>query len=79
MFNRYRKSIAALVGAVATWGLAASADGAYDQAEWWALVAAVGTVVAVWGIPNDPPPGEPADPNSSERETPEPGTTLFHY
>lgn len=51
--SKYRKSIAAFIGAVATWGLAAAEDGVYTQPEWWALLAALAGVVAVWGVPND--------------------------
>lgn len=63
---RYRKSIAALLGALSTWGIA-SYEGGYSQGEWWALVGVVGTVVAVWGIPNDTPAGEAPAPGVSER------------
>jgi len=59
--DRYRKSIAALVGALATWGLAAAADGEYTHAEWWGLLAALATVVAVWGSENATTPSEPGD------------------
>ena len=58
MFARYRKSIAALIGTLSTWGLAAGADGVYTQLEWWGLVAAFGTVVAVWGVPNEDAPDQ---------------------
>lgn len=54
MFSRYAKSISAAVGALATWGLAASADGVYEQQEWWGLVAAAGTTLVVFAVPNTP-------------------------
>lgn len=65
--TRYRKSLAALIGTVATWGAAAAATGGVTPAEWWGLLAALGTVVAVWGVPNDAPAGELPDPTQSER------------
>lgn len=67
MFSRYRKSIATAIGGLAGWGLTASADGVYTQQEWWGLVVVLGGVVATWGLANDPPKGEPADPAVSER------------
>lgn len=65
--SRYRKSIAALLTAVATWGATAAADGSFDAIEWSGLLGALATVVAVWGVPNDTPTGEPRDPAVSER------------
>jgi len=67
MLARYRKSVAALLGSVATWGLTAGADGTYDQVELWGLLAALAAVFAVWGTPNDVPAGAPRDPGMSER------------
>jgi hypothetical protein len=67
MLNRYRKSVSSLVATVAGWGVAASTDGVYTQQEWWGLGILLAGVVAVWGIPNDPPAGRAADPNVSER------------
>jgi hypothetical protein len=58
--SRYRKSIAGALGALATWGLTAGADGHYTQAELWGLLAAAAAVVAVWGASNDPPLAAPA-------------------
>lgn len=48
-----RKTIAALVGAVLTWGTVAQVDG-IETAEWWGLAVAVATVVGVFGVPNEP-------------------------
>ena len=68
MLVKYRKSIVAAIGTLVAWGLSATTDGHVTIAEWWGLVAVVGTVLGVWGIPNDMPPGEPLDPNLSVRE-----------
>ena len=76
MFNRYRKSISSLIATVAGWGLAASADSVYTAQEWWGLAILLGGVVAVWGLPNDPPAGQPADPAVSERGAIDLGSAL---
>lgn len=47
------KAIAALLGAVGTWGMTAASDG-IQSIEWFGLLVALGTVVAVWAIPNEP-------------------------
>lgn len=65
--SRYMKAIAAFLGALATWGIAAGADGGYDQVELWGLAGVLATVLATYSIPNTPPAGEPADPRVSEK------------
>jgi len=65
--SRYFKAIAALLGAVSTWGITAAADDAISTVEWFGLVGALGTVIAVYAVPNDPPAGQLADPALSER------------
>lgn len=67
--SRYAKALAALFGAVGTWGVTAAQDG-IQQTEWFGLLIALGTVAAVYGTPNTPPPGQPADPAMSEQHTP---------
>jgi hypothetical protein len=57
-FAHYRKSIAAAVGALGAWWLAAFENGTVSPVEYGALIVAIGTVSAVWGVPNDP--AEPA-------------------
>lgn len=58
-FAAYRKSIAAAFGAVGGWWLLTFENGSVSTVEWGALIVAVGTVIAVWGVPNDP-----AEPNA---------------
>lgn len=50
----YAKSIVALLGALATWGLTASEDGVYTQVEIWGAVLALSTAAGVWLVPNEP-------------------------
>lgn len=66
--SRYAKTVAAVVGTIATWGATASADGTITQVEWWGLLAALAAVVGVYGVPNRPPAGEPSDPAMSEQD-----------
>lgn len=47
------KAIAALLGAVSVWGITAMEDSAVTGVEWFGLVAALGTVFAVWAVPNE--------------------------
>ena len=64
--SRYRKTYAAVVAAIlATIPLVW--DVAISQAEAITLVTVWSGVGAVYLWPNDPPVGEPADPNMSER------------
>lgn len=65
--SRYAKAVSALLGAIATWGITAVADDAVSGVEWFGLLGALATVFATWAIPNDPPAGEPPDPDISER------------
>lgn len=54
--GEFRKALAAVLGAFATWGAtAAVADGRVDSGEWWGLAVAVAAAFAVWLVPNDPP------------------------
>ena len=55
MIARNRKGIVALLGGLATWGVAAGADGTYSQVELWGLLAVAATVFGVWGVTNAPP------------------------
>lgn len=61
----YRKTIAALVGAVLTWCAAALSDNAVTTMEWIALGIAVATALGVYGTPNEAeatkPPFKPKD------------------
>lgn len=65
--SRYAKSIAAVIGAIATWGITAASDNSITLVEWFGLLGALATVVAVYSVPNQPPPGQPADPAMSEQ------------
>lgn len=58
------KAIAALLGAVGTWGITALEDNAINGVEWSGLLVALGTAVAVYGLKN----GEDADPTTSTPE-----------
>lgn len=53
---RYRKSIVAVIGAVAVALTAALSDGAMSPADWAAVAVAVLTACGVYGFPNSPPP-----------------------
>lgn len=53
--NQIRKSIAALVFTVGTWGVTAFAEGGVNGVEWAGLLVAIGGTAAVWGVPNDDP------------------------
>lgn len=64
--TRYAKAITAIVGAVSTWAATYYPDD-LDVQKWLGLATALATVIGVFAIPNSPPPGEPADPNISER------------
>ena len=58
MLRAYKKTIAAIVGAVLTWGLTAQDDG-IQAAEWWGLGVAVATALGVYQVSNEPnPPDE---------------------
>lgn len=66
--SRYVKTIAALLGAVGTWGTTAAQDG-ISQAEYFGLLVALATALGVYAFPNTNPDG-PADPNVSETDGP---------
>jgi hypothetical protein len=55
--SNYVKAISALLGAVSTWGITASADDAITQVELYGLLGAVATVLAVYAFPNKPSHG----------------------
>lgn len=55
----YRKTIAALVGAVLTWLTATLGDNAVSTQEWIALGVAVATALGVYGTPNEAEAGKP--------------------
>jgi len=65
--SRYSKTIAAILGAVSTWGITAAAEGGINAVEWYGLLGALAAALAVYGIPNVAPTGEPADPGMSEQ------------
>lgn len=63
--TRYFKFIIALLGGLSSWGVTASVDG-YEDAELWGILAILATALAVFVVPNTPPPGEPRRPDVSE-------------
>lgn len=65
--TRYAKAVAALLGTISTWGVTAIADEGINGIEWFGLLGALGTIAAVYGIPNTPPVGQASDPNMSEQ------------
>lgn len=65
---RYRKTVAALLTLIATWGGTALIDGGVDGVEWFGLLGAFGAAL-VYGVPNDTPTGQAPDPAMSERDT----------
>ena len=78
--TRYAKSLAALLGAIGTWGVTAAEDGAISLGEWFGVLIALSTALAVFALPNRPPGGEPHDPAVSEqdpRAVPDAGLTLL--
>lgn len=62
--STYAKAVAAFLGSLATWGIAAGADGNYSQVELWGLVGVVGTTLATYVVTNKPTPpqGPPTNP-----------------
>jgi hypothetical protein len=67
MMTRYSKTIVALLGALATWGVTAAEDNTYTQVELWGALLALATAAGVYAFPNRPPAGEPSDPLISEQ------------
>lgn len=57
--TKYAKTVIGAILALATWGITASSDGVYEQAELWGGLAAVATAVGVYLWPNRAPSGEP--------------------
>jgi hypothetical protein len=54
--SRYRKTVAALIGALLTWaGTAYVPDGTVDRAEGFSLAIAVATAVGVYAVTNAAP------------------------
>ena len=66
--SRYLKTIAAMLGAISTWGITAAAEGGINSVEWFGLLGSLGTVIAVYAVPNTPPAGQPSDPAMSEQD-----------
>ncbi|HWH01936.1 MAG TPA: hypothetical protein VNV66_22070 [Pilimelia sp.] len=53
--TRYTKALAALLGAVGTWGVTAAEDGSIVLGEWFGLLVALGTALGVYALPNVAP------------------------
>ncbi len=60
MIGLIAKAIAGLLGGVSVWGATAAPDG-IDGAEWFGLLAVLGTAVAVFAVPNTPAREGPDD------------------
>ncbi|MCA1570072.1 MAG: hypothetical protein LC798_07070 [Chloroflexi bacterium] len=69
--SAYRKTATAALVAVLGWAgvVTTSAAGPISASEWLSLGVALATALGVFAVPNDPPPGEPADPELSVRDT----------
>lgn len=50
--KRYRKTIVALIAGLGGWGVTASADGTYDQAELWGLLVVLTGAYGVYQVRN---------------------------
>jgi 4-amino-4-deoxy-L-arabinose transferase-like glycosyltransferase len=59
--TRYAKTIVALLGALATWGITAAEDDVYSQVELWGALLAVVTAAGVYAAPYRASGGEPSD------------------
>jgi hypothetical protein len=65
--SRYAKTVAAILGAIGTWGMTAYTTGSEITGdEWFGLLVALGTAAAVFGVPNKPPAGEASRSDISE-------------
>lgn len=58
--GRYRKTLAALIGALITWASATLTDNHVSTAEWIALALAITTALGVYAAPNEPLDGDDA-------------------
>ena len=81
--NTVRKSIAAALTGIATWGITAQPDG-IDSAEWWGLFGVLVGAFLVWLVPNEPEHVDIAERLASvglyddEPTTPDRGATDVH-
>lgn len=50
--SKYWKTIIAVLGGVAAWGITAGSDGTYSQVELWGLLGAVATALGVYAKGN---------------------------
>ncbi len=58
--NPYLKTVAALLGALGTWGITASADGHYSHPELWGSLLALATAFGVYVTPYHRPADQPS-------------------
>lgn len=65
--TRYVKTVVALLGSLATWGITAAEDNTYSQVELWGAVLALATAAGVYALPNRPPSGEASRTDISEQ------------
>jgi hypothetical protein len=50
--SKYAKALAAILGAVGTWGTTAAADGQITSQEYFGLLLAISTALVVYVLPN---------------------------
>ncbi len=67
--NPYLKTVAALLGALGTWGITASADGHYSHPELWGSLLALATAFGVYVTPYH----RPADTRAVDEGQVDPG------
>ncbi len=65
--NPYLKTIAALLGALGTWGITASADGHYSHPELWGSLLALATAFGVYVTPYHRPASQSSRLDISEQ------------
>ncbi len=65
--NPYLKTVAALLGALGTWGITASADGHYSHPELWGSLLALATAFGVYVTPYHRPADQPSRLDMSEQ------------
>ncbi len=65
--NPYLKTIAALLGALGTWGITASADGHYSHPELWGSLLALATAFGVYVTPYHRPADQSSRLDMSEQ------------
>lgn len=70
--SRYRKTITAVAGAVVAFAtlVVTSPAGPIGSSEWLSGAIGLLTAIGVYGVANNPPEGQAADPRMSEQHDP---------